>query len=191
MPVPKSSVTPEPRTLLRDVVYAKLVSAIQDGTLVPGERLNDVELTDWLGVSRTPVREAISRLVSEGLVEMAANRYTRVSDTSAGAFEESSALLSALQEWALDHSDSIDRSVLEGSKARIDKLAVRLGEHEDITAYRLLQDELGLIVAGLGNALFADTERAARGRVKFHASAPGAPLDWDAALRTIDRVRSL
>lgn len=76
MPVPKPVGAASARTLLRDIVYAKMLDAIQDGTLEPGERLNDDQLTAWLGVSRTPVREAIARLESEGLVEMAANRYT-------------------------------------------------------------------------------------------------------------------
>ncbi|KIP99506.1 GntR family transcriptional regulator, partial [Curtobacterium flaccumfaciens] len=76
MPVPKSPTSQGPRRLLRDVVYEQMLEAIENGTLEAGERLNDEELTSWLGVSRTPVREAIARLESEGLVEMAANRYT-------------------------------------------------------------------------------------------------------------------
>ncbi len=69
-----------------------------------GERLNDEELTSWLGVSRTPVREAIARLESEGLVEMAANRYTRVASLSGPAHEQAAMLLAALHAWAIDHA---------------------------------------------------------------------------------------
>jgi len=78
MPVPKSTVENSPRKLLRDVVYEKMLAALRDGTLQHGERLNDDELVQWLGVSRTPIREAIAKLVDIGLVEMEANRYTRV-----------------------------------------------------------------------------------------------------------------
>lgn len=78
MPVPKSTVESSPRKLLRDVVYDKMLAALRDGTLQHGERLNDDELVQWLGVSRTPIREAIAKLVDIGLVEMEANRYTRV-----------------------------------------------------------------------------------------------------------------
>jgi DNA-binding GntR family transcriptional regulator len=49
-----------------------------DGTLEPGERLNDDDLIAWLGVSRTPIREALAELARAGLIEMAPNRYTRV-----------------------------------------------------------------------------------------------------------------
>ncbi|KQU00220.1 hypothetical protein ASG53_05045 [Sanguibacter sp. Leaf3] len=53
-------------------------AAILDGTLQPGERLNDTELLEWLGVSRVPLRAAIHDLVEEGLVETRAQSHTRV-----------------------------------------------------------------------------------------------------------------
>jgi DNA-binding GntR family transcriptional regulator len=51
-----------------------------DGTLRPGEKIVDKELAKHMGVSRTPVREALRRLEDKGLVESAANRWTRVSE---------------------------------------------------------------------------------------------------------------
>jgi DNA-binding GntR family transcriptional regulator len=66
------------RTLLSDRAYSVLRSAIIDGTLAPGERLRDVELVKRLGLSRTPIREAVARLAEDGLVESEPNRYTRV-----------------------------------------------------------------------------------------------------------------
>ncbi|WP_375386491.1 GntR family transcriptional regulator [uncultured Microbacterium sp.] len=70
----------DPRgTILGDEVFTVLGNAILDGSLQPGERLRDVDIAARMGVSRTPVREAIQRLERIGLVEVAANRYTRVS----------------------------------------------------------------------------------------------------------------
>jgi DNA-binding GntR family transcriptional regulator len=70
----------DPRgTVLGDEVYGAIGEAILDGRLGPGEHLRDHELAKWLGVSRTPVREALQRLERTGLVEVAPNRYTRVS----------------------------------------------------------------------------------------------------------------
>ncbi|WP_417563151.1 GntR family transcriptional regulator [Microbacterium sp.] len=70
----------DPRgAVLGDEVYTILGEAILDGRLEPGERLRDTELAERLGVSRTPVREALQRLERSGLVEVAANRWTRVS----------------------------------------------------------------------------------------------------------------
>lgn len=68
------------RSILGDEVYAVLGAAIRDGALAPGQRLRDVDVAEALGVSRTPVREALQRLERIGLVEVSANRYTRVSE---------------------------------------------------------------------------------------------------------------
>ncbi|HKM03939.1 MAG TPA: GntR family transcriptional regulator [Lachnospiraceae bacterium] len=55
---------------LRDVVFKTLRQAILRGELVPGERLMEIHLANRLGVSRTPIREAIRKLELEGLVTM-------------------------------------------------------------------------------------------------------------------------
>jgi len=67
-------------TILSDEVYSCIGSAILDGRLRPGQRLRDVDLAAELGISRTPVREALQRLERLGLVEVAVGRYTRVSE---------------------------------------------------------------------------------------------------------------
>ena len=53
---------------LRDVVFNTLRQAILKGELKPGERLMEIALAERLGVSRTPIREAIRKLELEGLV---------------------------------------------------------------------------------------------------------------------------
>jgi len=63
---------------LADRAYAALLDAIVGGQLEPGRRLRDIELAEQLGVSRTPVREALRRLEDEGLVETERNASTRV-----------------------------------------------------------------------------------------------------------------
>ncbi|MCP3890109.1 MAG: GntR family transcriptional regulator [Desulfobulbaceae bacterium] len=65
---------------MREDVFRKLLHWIMDGTLQPGEKIVDKELAEYMGVSRTPVREAIHRLEDKGFVESAANRWTRVSE---------------------------------------------------------------------------------------------------------------
>jgi DNA-binding GntR family transcriptional regulator len=77
MPVPAGEAVTT-RVLLRDEAYARLRDAILDGTLEAGEHLRDAALSSWLGISRTPIREALARLEDCGLVESAPNRYTRV-----------------------------------------------------------------------------------------------------------------
>lgn len=63
---------------LRDVVFNTLRRAILKGDLKPGERLMEIALADRLGVSRTPIREAIRKLELEGLVVMAPRKGARV-----------------------------------------------------------------------------------------------------------------
>jgi len=51
-----------------EYAYAMLRAGIENGELPPGKRLRETEVSDWLGVSRTPVRQALSRLQTEGLL---------------------------------------------------------------------------------------------------------------------------
>ncbi|MBR4759731.1 MAG: GntR family transcriptional regulator [Lachnospiraceae bacterium] len=67
---------------LRDVVFKKLRAEILLGELSPGERLMELHLAQRLGVSRTPVREAIRKLELEGLVTMLPRRGAQVAQIS-------------------------------------------------------------------------------------------------------------
>jgi DNA-binding GntR family transcriptional regulator len=84
MAIPLAPVVPR-GSALGDEVYVRLGEAILDGSLGPGERLRDHDLAEWLGVSRTPVREALQRLERVGLVEVSPHRYTRVSTPNSKA----------------------------------------------------------------------------------------------------------
>ena len=67
---PATETTAEPRALLADQVYAALKQQLQDFVLVPGDRFSESDLAQRLGVSRTPVREALFRLRNEGRLEV-------------------------------------------------------------------------------------------------------------------------
>jgi len=67
---------------LREVVFNTLREAIIAGELKPLERLMEVQLAEKMGVSRTPVREAIRKLELEGLVNMVARKGAQVSELS-------------------------------------------------------------------------------------------------------------
>lgn len=62
--------------------YQALRAEILDWSLPPGAGLGEVEQAERLGISRTPVREALSRLVADGLAEQAPGRGTVVADLS-------------------------------------------------------------------------------------------------------------
>lgn len=67
---------------LRELVCENIRQAIIDGTFRPGERLMEIQMADEMGVSRTPVREAIRKLELEGFVVMIPRRGTYVADIS-------------------------------------------------------------------------------------------------------------
>jgi DNA-binding GntR family transcriptional regulator len=67
---------------LREVIFNTIREAIIVGELRPGERLMEVQLADKMGVSRTPVREAIRKLELEGLVEMIPRKGAHVAEVS-------------------------------------------------------------------------------------------------------------
>jgi len=67
------------RTFVREEAYLKLHQSIVEGTLAPGQQLRDKELAENLGISRTPIREALLRLEDEGLVRTKPNCSTLVS----------------------------------------------------------------------------------------------------------------
>lgn len=96
MPLPNLP-GPLPRRLLREQVYAALRQWIVQGVLRPGEQLRDTELAARLGVSRTPVREALRRLEDEGLVQAAAHRWTRVAPLDPGDAQRIYPLVIALE----------------------------------------------------------------------------------------------
>ena len=89
------------RSLLRDDAYRAIRDAIVDGTLAPGERLNDPELSAWLGVSRTPIREALARLERAGLVQTKPGRHTIVSPVDVRAVHEAQSVTAAMHELAV------------------------------------------------------------------------------------------
>ena len=67
---------------LRDVIFDTIREAIIAGELKPGERLMEVQLAEKMGVSRTPVREAIRKLELEGLVDMIPRKGAHVAELS-------------------------------------------------------------------------------------------------------------
>jgi DNA-binding GntR family transcriptional regulator len=101
MPVPNDVIRIDRRPA-RDVVLEHLTAWIEGGDLGPGELIKDGDLAERLGVSRTPVREALQILEQRGLVEMRPGRLTRVTDTAPQEVARVYAPLSALQALAAE-----------------------------------------------------------------------------------------
>jgi DNA-binding GntR family transcriptional regulator len=102
MPVPAIPI--ERRSLLRDDAYGHLLDAIVSGTLAPGEQLRDAELARWLGVSRTPIREAVLRLGQIGLVNAQPGRATFVTEIDPQREQQAKSVLASMHRLAVEES---------------------------------------------------------------------------------------
>ena len=128
---------------LRDVVFENLRTAILDGNLKAGQRLMEVQLAEQLGVSRTPIREAIRKLELEGLVVMLPRKGAYVANMS---FKD---LIDVLEV----------RASLEGLAG---SLAAERRRDEDIEELEKLSKEFEQCVRE------ADVERVLKKDVEFH-----------------------
>ncbi|WP_405798211.1 GntR family transcriptional regulator [Streptomyces sp. NBC_01506] len=84
----KDALGPMESTSLADQAYRRLRDAIQAGTLRPGEKITERDLAGRLGVSPTPIREALRQLVHDRVVERVGPRSLRIADHSASARSE-------------------------------------------------------------------------------------------------------
>ena len=87
---------------LRDVVFNTLRQAILKGELAPGERLMEIQLAQKLGVSRTPIREAIRKLELEGLVLMIPRKGAEVAKISEKSLRDVLEVRRSLEELAAE-----------------------------------------------------------------------------------------
>ncbi|MDQ6754460.1 MAG: GntR family transcriptional regulator [Actinomycetota bacterium] len=118
------------RSLLRDNVYGSIRDAIVDGTFAPGERLKDTELESWLGVSRTPIREALLRLERAGLVIAEPGRATTVAPYDVASTESAQQVVATMHELAARLAvPSLTKADIEGmveANARFERALQRL-----------------------------------------------------------------
>ena len=93
--------TPITRAPLGDQVYGELTRLLHLGELLPGTRVRDAALAQRLGVSRTPVREALLRMSREGLLDAGAGRGFRVRPLDRAELRDVGAILAELEPLAL------------------------------------------------------------------------------------------
>lgn len=118
---------------LRDVVFNTLRQAILKGELKPGERLMEIQLANKLGVSRTPVREAIRKLELEGLVLMIPRKGAEVAEITRQDMEDVLEVRTALEELAVkDACDHITDAQLSELKKASNEFKKALLEGKDL-----------------------------------------------------------
>jgi DNA-binding GntR family transcriptional regulator len=104
------------RQALHEAVAARLRDMIVEGRLAPGERLNERELCEQLGISRTPLREAFRVLATEGLIALPPNRGAQVVKLSPEDVRDTFTVMGALEglsgELACQHVTDADITAL-------------------------------------------------------------------------------
>lgn len=113
---------------LRDQIYTLVRKAIVTGKLAPGAPINEVAIAAELGISRTPVREAVKKVSDEGLVRVLAQNGTFVADIQRKQVEEAYIIRIALE------LESIRRAAEVISPSQIQDLEDIVGAHE--TAFK-------------------------------------------------------
>ncbi|MCX4965353.1 GntR family transcriptional regulator [Streptomyces sp. NBC_00654] len=149
---------PVRRTLLRDTAYEAIRDAIVRGDIPPGAAVRDADLAERLGLSRAPVRDALSRLVGEGLVESKPQSYTRVTRLVPRDVRDAAAVVQAMQELAargaVPRLTERDIAAMREANERF-RAATRGG---DVAAALRADDELhDTLVTACGNRAVAAT----------------------------------
>ena len=128
------------RVKLKDRVYTEIKAKILNLDLKPGQKIYENEIAKALGVSRTPVREALSTLLQEGLVKTSAgSKGYIISDVSSKEIEELYEIREVLEELAIR---SAMRNAAPADWERIEQLLVSVdpGEDADESTMQLFED---------------------------------------------------
>jgi len=178
------STLPIARSTLPEAAAERLRTLIIEGTLAPGTRLNERELSEQLGVSRTPLREAFRMLAGDGLLTQLPNRGAQVVALSAEdarhAFDVMGALEGLAGELAATRVTDADIETLRALQAEMEAAHAR----RDLPAYyrinRAIHDRLNAIA---GNPILGHTYRTLNTRLhalRFRSNLN--PAKWDQAV---------
>jgi DNA-binding GntR family transcriptional regulator len=184
-PNPSNVTSLAERRLLHETVVDQLRDLIVQGELAPETKLNERVLAERLGTSRTPLREAIKFLASEGLVELLPNRGAVVAPLKPEKMQEVFVVLGALEALA---GDLACRNAAEADIADIRALHFHMLAHhargELAQYFRYNQQIHQRIIDCAGNATLAQAWRAMNAHVKrarYLANLSGER--WDKAVK--------
>ena len=156
-----SSAAPAKKRIQRQSLHLEVADNLRDmiveGALPPGQRISEGDLCDQFGISRTPMREALKVLASEGLVEIKPNRGTRVSEITLedidGLFEAVSGIERLCGELATEKMTESDLKHLKSLHERMTS-HFKNGQRHDY--FRLNQETHNLIVQLSGNSVLRE-----------------------------------
>ncbi|MGY3451037.1 GntR family transcriptional regulator [Bradyrhizobium sp. USDA 4353] len=179
-------------TSLHEEILARLRDYIVEGHVADGGRLSERQLCEMLGVSRTPLREALKVLAAEGLVELLPNRGARVRPLSAADIQELFDLMGGLEGLA---------GRLACEKISDEEIAKIEQYHHDMYGFYMRQDMQGYfrmnqlihraIVDAAANATLHASYESLAGRirrVRFSANFARKRERWSEAMREHEQI---
>ena len=173
MPIPIGFSAPN-RLTAKQRAFQQLQEWIIDGTLRPGEKLNDGELAGALGVSRTPVREALQLLNAEGLVEMNPGVSTQVTEVNGEDIAKILPPLAALQSLAAELAlPLITEQEIDALRKINAEFGEAIGRGDSHYALKLDEEFHGVVVERVDNPYIANTIATFQAHVRrlfFHNS---------------------
>jgi DNA-binding GntR family transcriptional regulator len=183
-------IVPISRRPLHEEAVDRLRDRIVQGELSPGNRLNERVLCEQLGISRTPLREAIKLLATEGLVELLPNRGAVVAAIDAARLGQTLQVMGALEALAGElacRNASPDR-IEEIRRLHAEMLAMHA--KGDLAAYfRFNQAIHEQIVEASGNAVLANTYRQLNANVRRARYMANLSQErWDAAVTEHEEI---
>ncbi len=179
------SILPIARSTLPEAAAERLRALIIEGALAPGAKLNERELSDRLGLSRTPLREAFRVLAGEGLLRQLPNRGVQVATMTAEevrhAFEVMAALEGLAGELAAERVTAADLADLRVLQAEMEAAHAA----RDLPAYyrvnRAIHDRLGAIAANPALIHTCRTFNARLHALRFRSNLKREKWDWAVA----------
>lgn len=175
---------PIARRSLHDQVVGRVRDLITDGTLEPGSRIKEGQLGAQLGVSRTPLREALKFLASEGLVELVAARGAIVRRFDAKAVRDMLDVLAVLESFAARLACRVASAQDIAEVRRLhDRMVERYASRDRLEYFKLNQQIHASFLRLAGNATLEEAHASIQSRMKrIRYVGNEEPRKWAAAL---------
>ena len=176
--------------LLHEQVAQQLRELILDGTLEPGSRLSERQLGDQLGVSRTPLREALRSLAGEGLVLLLPRRGAQVARLNAAEVEHIFPVIEALE--ALGGAlacEAMSDAQIQEVKALHTRMVAAYKAADERTFFELNRQVHERILAGAANPVLLRTYESLSGQVRrARFMALNTKAQWRQAVREHEEI---
>ncbi len=175
---------PISRPSLHDEVTNRVRDMIVEGRLPPGERIAELDVAKALGVSRTPLREALKVLASEGLVELLPQRGAVVKVFTRKDAQDMLAVIALLEEYAGRQASAAPQEAIDAIVALHERMRAHFRRGERQEYFRLNQEIHEAIVQAADNPTLSMVHGILRKRMRrIRYVGNSSPENWQAAMR--------